>query len=475
MAPLARWDHGRRNARADHFFATEPLYESNIEILVGQRNSELATSGTSSTASATGDSIQEDQLATHMQLLKSRHNLHAAVERENLGQFASFQKAAENELSAVDYILENLDVQRGGEGSARDAMVLRATFRDPDPAVAATVLTAIFESYRDYVESHGQNKTKEAITLIETAQKEHEQELDNADREYREFVKSVPVLLEGDRVRDVHRDRLADLEAELNLVRSELAESSSRLEVIEKFLEEEDVNEIGDNAHLALLSHKEVERLKLFLDMTRGEVQSEAFQAEQPARQEVAKAQYTILLELLQKERTLAEDFGPGHPLVAATRQEIEVIQQFIKTNAPEAAVLATKKLDPSEMLKTYVLLLRNDIAEREKRKEILTADAETELLLAKSIEADFMTGTALKAKLNRAQSRYDEVIRRLHEINLAGSYAGFSTDLLSHPEINKEPCWPRLPLVLAIGGILGLAIGTTFAGLSEFLDATFR
>ncbi len=475
-----RWTHivfgvvvGISLAALYHFSAT-PVYESNIEILVGQRSSEVTNSGTITGANASGDAIHEDQLATHMRLFVGRKMLADAIETGGLQTLASFKQASAEGKSLVDHILDNIEVERGGEGNASEAMVLRASFRDTNPDDAAVVLGAIYESYRTYVESHGQNSTEEAVKLIEEAREKHEAELVAADQEYRNFIHSVPVLIEGENVKDIHKERLANLEPELNLVRTSLTEATSRLEVIDTYLKEHAAT-IGDVDHLALLSQKEVERLKLFLEMTRGEASSEAFQAEQPIRQEVAKAQYNRLLDLVQKEKSFSDAFGPGHPLVEAVRQEAEITRQFIQANSPDRAAKPSRKLDPAEMLKTYTMLLRNDIAEFEKRKTLLLEESARELKLAKAVERDFMMGNALRSKLSRAQARYDQVILRLQELKLSRSYAGFSTDVLANPESSEKAAWPNLPIVGLIGTCFGFGLGLMLALGAELVDSTFN
>ncbi|TWU60178.1 Tyrosine-protein kinase YwqD [Rubripirellula tenax] len=457
-----------------YFYATKPTYESHIEILVGQRSSELTTSGTMSNSQASGDTIQEDLLATHVQLLTSRLLISDAIATENLEKLPSIGAVVAGGDNAVDYIIENLDVARGGKGASKNAMVLSATFRDPNPDDAATILAAIYGSYERYVESHTQDTSREAAELIDAARIENEKELDAADREYREFISSVPVLLEGERVRDVHKTRLEQLESELNTVRTSLAEAKSRLKVIEAFTDENETS-VNDFDKLALLSQKDVTRLKLFLDMTRGESQSETFQAEQPARAEAARAQYSRLLDLLQKERTLVSVYGVSHPLIKSTREEIDVIERFVAANAPAALEEEKSTMNPRTMLTTFTRLLKNDIAEYEMREAILVETSSEELQLAKDVENAFLEGNAKKAKVTRAQIRYDEVIRRLQELNLAGSYAGFSTDLLSNPEPAKSPAWPRLPIVLVLGSFLGFFLGIATGISAELLDTTFR
>ncbi|MGV3484944.1 MAG: polysaccharide biosynthesis tyrosine autokinase [Planctomycetaceae bacterium] len=458
-----------------YFYTATPMYQSDIEILVGQRSSELTNSGTISGAHASGDAIHEDQLATHMRLFVGRSLLAEAIRAGKLNELASFRHAASEGINLIDYLHDNLTVKRGGEGSARDAMVLRASFRDPSPADAATVLTAVYESYRNYVESHSENSSDQAVQLIEDARETHEKELATADDEYRQFIQSVPALIEGDKLKDVHKDRMEKLETELNTVRNELAAQKSRLEVIEAYMAENPSGDSSQMNHLALLSQKEVERLKLFLEMTRGEVQSEAFQAEQPMRQEAARVQYNRLLELIQKERALSDAFGANHPLVDMAKKEIEITRQFMETNAPNAAELTARKLDPAEMLQTYTQLLRNDISELEKRKTILIRDSEEELQAAKLVENDFMRGTALRARLSRAQARYDQVILRLQELNLSKSYAGFSTDLLAKPEVARNAAWPKLPILGALGLLMGLCMGVVMAIGADLMDGTFN
>lgn len=457
-----------------YYFTATPMYQSEIEILVGQRSSEVTNSGTINSANVSGDGVQEDQLATHMQLLISRKLLANAIEMGKLREIESFRRATLKGVNPIDHILDHISVKRGGEGKARDAMVLRASLRDANAEDAARILTAVFDAYRTYVESHGENSSDQAVKLIEDARDTHEMELTAAESEYRNFLQSVPALLDGDKVQDVHKERMTKLETELNTVRNTLAEQQSRLEVIESFYQQQEKDSKDTLNFLALLSQKEVERLKLFLDMTRGEVQSEAFQAEQPMRQEAARVQYNRLLELIQKEQALSDAFGESHPLVDIARKEIETTRQFLEKNAPSAAEVTAKKLDPVEMLKTYVLLLRNDIAELEKRKAILLQDSEKEMVQAKIVENSYMQGNALRARLNRAQARYDQVILRLQELKLSRSYAGFSTDLLSVPEPARKASWPNLPVLAVLGAFFGLGLGVMMAFAADVLDATF-
>ena len=105
-------------------FSVQPVFESKIEILIGQRTSELTTSGSVSNANASGDSIQDDQLATHIKLFTSRKIISDAVDRMDLNQLDSLASVVARQGNPVDGILGNLEVERGGSGAARSAMVI---------------------------------------------------------------------------------------------------------------------------------------------------------------------------------------------------------------------------------------------------------------------------------------------------------------------------------------------------------------
>lgn len=461
-----------------YFYATTPLYESRMEILVGQRNSEMTTRGTSNDAYGSGASIQDDVLATHIDIITSDRILEDALLMGNLTKkIDRLGKAEANGARVVNILKNGLEVKRGGHGAVKDANVISAIYTDENPDDAALILDSVYEAYKLYVKKHSQNDSEEAADLITQAQKQHEQELTDADLAYRDFISSVPVFVEGNQIREMHRDRLSRLESELNTVRGDIATTVAREEVIAAYMENKELEEVTDIERLALLSEKEVQRLKFFMDVSRGgNGRSQEFAASMPYRSQTASAQFNRLLDLYQRQRQLSEEFGPGHPSVQSVMQEIEVIEEFIAVNSPEDVKdEVEKEMTAAEMLAAYRNLLTNDLSELRRRETVLRATAEEELKLAKEVEADFMKGNSLKAKLERAQQRYDEVFRRLQELDLAGNYAGFSTDLLAKPLPAQNPSWPKLPLSLAVGLLLGGLLGLSTGVISEFADSTFR
>ncbi|MFK8115191.1 MAG: polysaccharide biosynthesis tyrosine autokinase [Rubripirellula sp.] len=461
-----------------YFYVTTPLYESRMEILVGQRSSEMTTRGTSNDAYGNGASVQDDVLATHIDILTSDRILEdAVIQGDLIAKIDRLGVAEQNGARVVSILKNNLEVKRGGHGSVKEANVISAIYIDEDADDAALILHAIYDAYKLYVKKHSQNDSEEAANLIKDAQVLQEAELGKADLAYRDFISSVPIFVEGNQIREMHRDRLARLESELNTVRGEIATTVAREEVIAAFMENKELEDVTDIEQLALLSEKEVQRLKFFMEVSRGESgRSQEFAASMPYRSQTASAQFNRLLDLYQRQRQLAEEFGPGHPSVQSVMQEIEVIEEFIAANSPKEIEDKEEKLMTApEMLAAYRKMLKNDLAELTRRETVLRLTAAEELKLAKKVEADFMKGNSLKAKLDRAQQRYDEVFRRLQELDLAGNYAGFSTDLLAKPIPALAQSWPKLPLSMAVGLLLGGLLGLSTGVIAEFADSTFR
>ncbi len=412
------------------YFQQTPIYESELVVLVGQRSSELASTGKGSVEGAS--SIQEEILSTHMELLGSHKIVGDAIRNDGLG------------MSVID-IQENLSITKGGEGLAKNASVLKATYQDPNPERAAQILQSVFDSYQNYIESQSRNVGEEAAELIAKALQANEQELRKSDQEYRDFIQSMPALVStrngNEELRDVHSIRLSKLEEELAAIRQSLAESRARHAVIKNQASGRKPEDLTESDVMALLSEKEIARIMAFVSITNGETNEQ--QLSKLKSQESTRLEYARLIELMSKERVARASLGEAHPSIGAMRAEIANMQEYIdasKAGARENGA-HSEPPSPSQMINGYFKVLTNDVAALEIRESELLALAETETKLAKEVELSFALGNSLKFNLQRAQTRYDEVFKRLQEINLTSDYAGFSTDLLAMPLPSLSTC----------------------------------
>lgn len=458
-----------------YYFQATRVYEAAVEILVMQKDTNLPTRAVDETDTPP----QDELLATHMRIFVSPRVLRQAIEKGRLERLPTFVEARREveeqggQFNPVAYIAEEINVSRGGEGQAKDARVLRATFRNTSPQDAAKVLDAVVASYQDFLGETFQNTSSQAVDLIKQAKQELEQEVADAETEYQKFREQAPLFWEGDRTANPHQQRLKEIENELTQVRVRRAQATTRLAVIEEALSSEGGKKYSVIEKLALIGPDDVERLGLVLNATRQDRMNLEFLELQPARNQVAQTEYERLLTLLLEERNLTQNFGPDHPQVEKIRQQIELTRDYIKEK--DLAAAEEEHYDPANLLVASTNLLKHDLRELDRRERYLTDLLEQEQASAKQLVVHEVRNEMLRADIDRKRTLYDATVARLREINLIRDYGGFLTDVIAPIQIPSRPAWPNLLLVIALGAVLGLFLGAALAYLAELTDRTFR
>ncbi len=451
-----------------------PIYQSSFKVLVGMRSGDLNASGGAGKLLEGASTIEETILSTHIELIRSPRVINKAI--------------SDSRLSVDAYtVSENLSLARGGGTTeSQNANLLIASYTDPDAQRAAKVLQAIYDAYQSYITTQSTNIGDEAAELIAKTQVENERILREADREYREFISSLPAMVNisqsGDgALQDLHQVRLAAAENELASVRTTLAKARSRREVIRKFVAGRKPDEISELEVLALLSPDEIGRFNAAgssLAQMSFEEQA-AIDRNRTIAQRTDQLESGRILDQTSQLNLLRATYGDNHPTVAVLKNDLASLKRYLasaKSELPELPeMLDNQAVKPVEMLRSYYAVLNSDIEEHEKRERQLVEISDEEANASKEIQMAFMNGNSLKANLDRAQRRYDEVFQRLQEINLANDYAGFSTDLLVSPQPAGLPVSPVRSKIAAMGVIAGAMLGFGFAALAELADRTFH
>ena len=454
-----------------YFFQQVPVYESGLTVLVGQRSSELATTGTNRGGND-ATTLQDDILATHIELLTSRKIIENAISSGKL-------------LLGPGEILKGLQLSKGGAGASKNASVLKARFQASDPEVAAKVLQSVFDSYFAYIEEKSRNVGAEAATLIADSLVQCEKELKEADEAYREYIAAFPAIVGsgGDRLENIHALRLQKIEGELSDVRRSIAQLRSRYDAIKEFARGKNPDDLTDIEVMTLLDQSEVLRLLTVSNINNSVAQRSITPLNMinEASSRLAINYEQRLLELYTKKEQMEAMFGTSHPMYRSVNQEIVSVQAFIEktkskfSNEQTTEVEPASRVSPSEMLTSYVNILTSDLRELETREKDLAAVSLEESKLAKGLETLFLQSGSYRSRLDRAKGRYDQVFARLQEISLTNSASGFSTDLLVPPTPNRLPVWPSKTKIAAVGILAGAMLGLGLAILAEISDRTFR
>lgn len=419
-----------------YFLRATPVYQSKAQILLIKKKADLPVAGPE------GQVNYEDHLSTHMILIRSPLIVGKAVQEHGLGSLPSL-KGVGNPTAAI---IGGLRATRGGDRDALDPNVIDLAYKGLDAEDCGTVLTAIVRSYQDFLGETYQDFSKETVELISKAKDELDKQLTEKEAAYREFRQESPLLWRGEKGGNLHEARMAEIETTRSEILVENSQTKAQIEAIEAAREEG-----GNREALALLASDN-------LPGSRG--------ASQNARYELEERIFQILLE----EQMLLEDYGAEHPKVKAIRKKMQLMREHLGTMP-----LGEGEDDaPVDFLTVYVESLRQQVKVGEERLAELDRLFEQERNAAKALSSFQVEDEMYRNEIARTQQLFDGVVKRLEEMNLIQDYGGMSTQLISPPGTGSL-VRPKLTLVLAVAGLIGVFAGVGLGYLAELADKSFR
>ncbi|MEM9364381.1 MAG: polysaccharide biosynthesis tyrosine autokinase [Planctomycetota bacterium] len=447
-------------------------YESSAKILINEKSAGLSNQQTRDTV------VHEDILANHMELLRSRKIIAEALDANGLMDLDSVQPHLGETNDTVDYVIDHMELVKGGEGSAKTARSLHVSLKHTDADDSKILLTAVLKRYEQFIIDQVEQVMGRANDLVNEAKEEVEADLIAAEEEHLKSRQTAPLFFQGEGSSNVYQDRYRRLQDELLQV--EISESTvrTRLERVLQTLEEMEAEDGVDHLDkLALIDSESMSRLGVFAGLQMNVADSPEFRAAMPAKMEEARAQFTHLLELNSEKQRLSALFGPGHPKVQDIDNQITLVKEFLRENeeltAPTNA-FGDESLSPEGLLRTYVGFLKHDLASLETRKselQLLAGDSEKK---AKELIEFELRDMVLQKKIDRQQALFDGVVQQLLELDTASGLSGYLYEFLEVPRTGDK-VWPNLPIAAMGGLMLGLFAGMFLAVANDVRDGRFR
>ena len=461
-------------ALASVYWINAPVrYESWAKVMVSQRSPQI-TSVDSST-SEDQSMVDEDVLANHMEIVRSRRIVETALKRHGLLDIESIKAQLEPDVDAAEYVIDNINLTRGGEGSAKDARILSISFDHSDPDDAKLILEAILIEYQLFLGSQLSQAMSEAGRLVEDAQNNLEAALEDAQREYVDARQKAPVLFQGEGSGNVFLEQYKRLHEELLTMDIKQATVKTRLERAKQLVQGEKDGTVIDMDALGVIDPDSLQQLAVFAGLQANAGKSAEFLADQPQRNEEASAQYSKMLQLISEKQRLMADFGEGHPEVRKKQDEIALVDSFGAEKRESMSLIPTETtFTPGLLIKTYIGLLESNLTyadESRREMEALLADAEKQARMLVNFE---LQEGIMRSRVDRTQLLFDGVVEQLRDLDLASGMRGYIHEILEAPR-RGEVVWPKLSLC-GIGGLMmGLMVGLFFGVMNDQQDDRFR
>ncbi len=442
-------------------------YESRAQLLLMQNDS----ANMASNMTPTENSVSEDLLATHMSLLQSVKLVSSALANNNLAELPSIQKRLKADVSAADYIIDNLYVTRGGEGAARGARILTVAFRHFDPKDSKLVAEAIMGEYKAFVTTKFKDINLEAIELINKARLDLEKQIADQMKAYRDFRSTAPILASAEGGSNIYKVRYEELAAELSQLMLTIDEAAGRIQLVRDGLKRLENTDGPELQKLALVDERNAERLGILVTVERGKAETAAFQALQPERMAGAQTEYSSLLMLKAKLQQAIQDFGAKHPEVRTLETQIAEMERFFAKRSSFLNVGEDQKpLTPDDVMKSYLNLLENDlVGMRQKKsdyeKQLGEAEKAAKELIGFELEELEMT-----RQIDRQEELYNSVVERLRDINMQQDTSSLIQEVIEEPVLGEKVS-PNLPVAAAIALFTSLLLAAAAVLISELSD----
>ncbi len=424
-----------------------PVYQSSMQVLVVKKTLSEAVP----VPRIDNYSHFEDYLAEHMALIKSPLIIERAVKSHNLQSLKSF--AGQN--NPTNAIIGSLTITRDATSSPLQSNhILTLSYKGADPEDCRTVLNAVYESYKQFLDETYRSVGEEIVKLLTEARDVLQKDLARKANEYQEFRQSAPLVAHGKDGVTMHQETLTNLQSARSALLLSKAKARGHLQALETAVRKKQDPEIL----MSILVDSEYE---LGEKMTLASLQKE-------------------LAPLLAQEKELLRKNGPEHPDVQAVRAKIDLLRNQA-TRPKRAWSQATMQLSDKE----YGLFVKNLVEDHLKslRQEIEAIDSEeaafTELAKTLEDEARRLVNTqirdeAFKNDTLRTQQLYDSVLQRLNEVNLIKDMGGFNAQVIFPPLLGvQEPS--RITHNILMAMFFGLLAGMGAAFAVNYFDRSFR
>jgi polysaccharide biosynthesis transport protein len=419
-----------------------PLYQSKGQVLVA-KTEPRNFAGVGAQMSAL-----EDDIGVHLALLTSPVFIRQAVEHGNLRALPTFADTDDptGEIkSSLTVTRESTDPTRISPG----ASIVTFAYRGPQPADCPVVVSAMIQSYQEFLDKTSRKLSEEALSVITRKAESVRQEIRVTEAKYQEFRKRAPLLTPSRDGISTLQGRIADIETRKADLALRRASAENRIAAVRRA-----VAAGADNATLMAI-------------------------VAESNRKDSYTAMEAALFPLLLKEKTLLEDFGPGHPEVLAVRKQIALVNEFYAPSSPTRTGLASpagELLDTRQQatVKTYTESLQHELAEVETAEKTLAKLTEEQNAKAKETQSYESEDRQLSGEIARLEQYYQSLMQQLHNFDLSKELVGYSMEVFS-PPLAASQVAPRWVWVLGISLSLGLLAGVGIAYLMEVSDRSFH
>ncbi len=402
------------------------IYQSSAQISILKKRPDAVT-GVDTRHLSTEESASPPQ-----DLLRSSAIIERAIHSKGIGSLP-IQVPEDQDLT--EYIRNSLTVMPA-KNPAGPSVVFKLHFRSQDADHSRAVLTALLDSYKEFMDKRHQSVSEDTFELILRDKQNLESEIAKQDAVYRAFREKAPLLGKGKDGSELRQERLNSIQTKRSAMLMQKIELEGQIAALENARKDGR----GQEVILAMLVEF----------MRKGD-------PNEPGRERSVSMQ-DQLFPLLLEERKLAQIHGATHPEVVEIRKRIEAARRFLVL--PPTAWKDDADIDP---IKLHMELLRQRLQHIQVSDELLAGVFQAEQDEARRLASFEIQNDSFRTRSAMNQQLYETLVKRLNEVSLVRNVGGYQIELLEPPSIGKRVA-PSMVLALSIGAAIGIGLGFCLA-----------
>lgn len=421
-------------------WATPDKYESRLKLLVKNMRADApVTAGNESVSDR--NEVSESQIASHIELLKSRDLLEQVVKQANLAEPEKpGESVTDKEVEKAIYRLEK-DLQIT---PVKKANIIEVSYSANLPETSALVLNKLAELFLEkHLKLHRPPGTSE---FFQTQAEEHERELRQAENRFSDFQQQKNVISIGQ---------------QKELTVSKLAEANSRLKDLDGAIQETD------------------KRIAALVKQLDGLDKRVTTQSRVLPNQYSVERLNTMLIELRNRRIQLLAKYKPTERIVQEVDEQINLTTEALQKANQTTLVEQSSDLNPlRQTLETDLSKARIDQSGRlALRKNLLEQIQQYQAKLT-GLEGATAIHDDLSRQIKQAEESYQLYAKKQEESRIADALDEKKITNITVAEAPIAPLTPNrgnrlLALVLGLSSGVLLAFGSAF--ISELLRETFH
>ncbi len=423
---------------AAYSFQQEPIYQSNSKLMI-EENSE----GGPTEELPLGEGLfsqGEKNIANHIEIVKSSPIIQDVINNLNLTN-------DEGEPLEPKSFREKLSVS-----NLEETDILELNYDSPNPETAQKVLDELMAVYQEHNVDGNRSQAKAEREFIEEQLPKTRKELKQAEQELRQFKEQHNIIALSEEAASTVKslseldEQLIQSQANLNDAKTRIEELSAQLGLpMEQGMAAGALTQ-SEGVQSVLEEYQTVEQ-ELAVAQSR-------YQPEHPRIQQLTERKETLESLLKERVKAVIQEELPGEP----TSGDLNLQLSDFKVDIVEK--LAQAKVD-YQAQQSRLEALKEEKQQYQQRKANLPQLEQRQRELERQVQV--------------LQNTFEQLSKRLQEVKIAEQQTQSNIRIVEPAAIPEEPISPRIPLNLALGGILGAMLGIATALMLDARDRTLK